>query len=107
MSATAYLDHAAASPLDPRVRDAMLPWLGERFGSPSSLHEWGRAPAEAVDAARVEVAALAGADPDWVVFTSGATEARNLAVTGLLSANRAACRARQGQQHPGVPSRGG
>jgi cysteine desulfurase len=86
---TAYLDHAAASPLDVRVREAMLPWLGERFGSPSSLHEWGRAPAEAVEAARADVAALAGADPEWVVFTSGATEARNLAVTGLLSANRA------------------
>jgi cysteine desulfurase len=86
---TAYLDHAAASPLDPRVREAMLPWLDERFGSPSSLHEWGRAPAEAIEAARAEVAALAGADPDWVVFTSGATEARNLAVRGLLSANRA------------------
>jgi len=67
----------------------MLPWLGERFGSPWSLHEWGRAPVEAVEAARAEVAALAGAEPEWVVFTSGATEARNLAVTGLLSANRA------------------
>ncbi|HSI30403.1 MAG TPA: aminotransferase class V-fold PLP-dependent enzyme, partial [Miltoncostaeaceae bacterium] len=89
MTPTAYLDHAAASPLDPRVREAMLPWLDERFGSPSSLHEWGRAPAEAIEAARAEVAALAGADPDWVVFTSGATEARNLAVRGLLSANRA------------------
>ncbi|HET6691435.1 MAG TPA: aminotransferase class V-fold PLP-dependent enzyme [Miltoncostaeaceae bacterium] len=89
MTVTAYLDHAAASPLDPRVREAMLPWLGERFGSPSSLHEWGRAPAEAVEAARAEVAALAGAEPEWVVFTSGATEARNLAVTGLLAANRA------------------
>lgn len=88
MTRTAYLDHAAASPLDPRVREAMLPWLGERFGSPSSLHEWGRAPAEAVEEARAEVAALAGAAPEWVVFTSGATEARNLAVTGLLSANR-------------------
>jgi cysteine desulfurase len=85
---TAYLDHAAASPLDPRVREAMLPWLGPHFGSPSSLHEWGRAPAEAVEDARAEVAALAGAEPEWVVFTSGATEARNLAVTGLLSANR-------------------
>lgn len=89
MTGTAYLDHAAASPLDPRVREAMLPWLGERFGSPSSLHEWGRAPAEAIEAAREEVATLAGAAPEWVVFTSGATEARNLAVAGLLAANRA------------------
>jgi cysteine desulfurase len=83
----AYLDHASASPLDPRVRDAMLPWLTERFGSPSSLHEWGRAPAEALERARAEVAALVGAEPEEVIFTSGATEARNLAVRGLLGAN--------------------
>jgi len=85
----AYLDHAAASPLDPRVREAMLAWLGESFGSPSSLHEWGRAPSEALERARDQVAALAGAEPEWVIFTSGATEARNLAVRGLLGANRA------------------
>lgn len=83
----AYLDHAAASPLDPRVVEAMLPYLGERFGSPSSLHGWGRAPAEALERARAEVAALVGAEPEEVVFTSGATEARNLAVKGLTAAN--------------------
>jgi cysteine desulfurase len=83
----AYLDHAAASPLDPRVREAMLPFLGAEFGSPSSLHGAGRAPAAAIARARESVAALVGADPDEVVFTSGATEARNLAVAGLLSAN--------------------
>jgi cysteine desulfurase len=85
----AYLDHAAASPLDPRVREAMLPFLGEAFGSPSSLHEWGRAPAEALERARSQVAALVGADDDWVIFTAGAVEARNLAVKGLLRGNRA------------------
>lgn len=85
----AYLDHAAASPLDPRVREAMLPFLGDAFGSPSSLHEWGRAPAEALERARSQVAALVGADDDWVIFTSGAVEARNLAVKGLLRGNRA------------------
>ncbi len=84
---TAYLDHAAASPLDGRVRAAMLPYLDARFGSPSSLHEWGRAPAEALERARASVAALVGADPDQVIFTAGATEARNLAVKGLRSAN--------------------
>lgn len=84
----AYLDHAAASPLDPRVVEAMRPFLGERVGSPSSLHEWGRAPAEALERARDRVAALVGAEPEWIIFTSGATEARNLAVTGLLRANR-------------------
>lgn len=86
---TAYLDHAAASPLDERVRAAMLPFIGEAFGSPSSLHEWGRRPAEALERAREQVAALVGVDPEWVIFTSGATEARNLAVAGLLAGNRA------------------
>ncbi|MGD9571987.1 MAG: cysteine desulfurase family protein [Thermoleophilia bacterium] len=85
----AYLDHAAASPLDPRVRAAMLPFLGEEFGSASSLHDRGRAPAAALEDAREQVAALVGADPDQVIFTSGATEARNLAVKGLLAANAA------------------
>jgi cysteine desulfurase len=88
-AAAAYLDHAAASPLDPRVRAAMLPFLGEQFGSPSSLHEWGRHPAEALERARRQVADLLGVDPEWVIFTSGATEARNLAVTGLLAGNAA------------------
>ena len=85
----AYLDHAAASPLDPRVRDAMAPFTGRDFGSPSSLHEWGRRPAEALERARAQVAALVGCDPEWVIFTSGATEARNLAIHGLLAGNRA------------------
>jgi len=86
---TAYLDHAAASPLDTRVRAAMLPFLGDDFGSPSSLHDWGRRPAEALERARGQVAALVGADPEQVIFTSGATEARNLAVAGLAAGNRA------------------
>jgi cysteine desulfurase len=85
----AYLDHAAATPLDPRVREAMLPFLGEDFGSPSSVHDWGRAPAEALERARGQVARLVGADVDEVIFTSGAVEARNLAVKGLLRGGRA------------------
>lgn len=85
----AYLDHAASSPLDPRVREAMAPFLGAEFGSPSSLHDWGRAPAAALERARAQVAALVGADEDWVIFTAGAVEARNLAVTGLVRGNRA------------------
>ena len=88
MSAPAYLDHAVATPLDPRVREAMLPFVGEVFGSPSSLHEWGRGPAEALERARRQVAELVGADEDGVIFTSGAVEARNLAVKGLLRGNR-------------------
>jgi cysteine desulfurase len=84
----AHLDHAAASPLDPRVRAALVEAL-DAWGSPASLHDSGRAPAAALEEARAAVAALAGAEPGAVVFTSGATEARNLAVKGLLSANRA------------------
>ena len=85
----AYLDHAAATPLDPRVREAMLPFLGDAFGSPSSLHDWGRAPADALERARAQVAALVAAEDDWVILTAGAVEARNLAVKGLLRGNRA------------------
>jgi len=88
MSGGAYLDHAAATPLDPRVREAMEPFLGGA-GSPSSIHEWGRHPAEALERARGQVAALVGADEDGLIFTSGAVEARNLAVKGLLAGNRA------------------
>jgi cysteine desulfurase len=87
MSDGAYLDHAAARPVDPRVRAAMLPFLNAA-GSPSSLHDAARAPAEAIEAAREHVAALIGAPPDSIIFTSGSTESRNLAVKGLLSANR-------------------
>jgi cysteine desulfurase len=85
----AYLDHASATPLDPRVREAMRPYLDDAFGSPSSLHGWGRRPAEAIERARAQVAALVGAEPEEVIFTSGAVEARNLAVKGLLRGNRA------------------
>jgi cysteine desulfurase len=84
----AYLDHGAAAPLDPRVRAAMRPFLEEEFGSPEGLHEWARVPAEALERARGHVAALAGAHEEAVIFTGGDTEARNLAVKGLLSANR-------------------
>jgi cysteine desulfurase len=84
----AYLDHAAATPLDPRVRVAMEPFLGGA-GSPSSLHDWGRRPAEALERARAQVAGLVGADDEGVIFTAGAVEARNLAVKGLLGGNRA------------------
>jgi cysteine desulfurase len=74
---SSYFDHNATTPVDPRVRDAMLPWLGERHGNPSSIHRWGRAAREAVEAARGEVAALLGARPGEVVFTASGTEANN------------------------------
>ncbi len=77
-----YLDHNATTPVHPEVRDAMLPWLGERWGNPSSGHAYGRAAARAVAEARAAVAALVGADADEIVFCSGGTEADNLALLG-------------------------
>jgi cysteine desulfurase len=82
-----YLDHHATTPVDPAVRDAMLPYFTERFGNPSSTqHAFGQEAAAAVAEARAHVAALVGAQPSDVVFTSGATEADNLAVRGLAVA---------------------
>ena len=82
-----YLDHHATTPVDPAVRDAMLPYLTEKFGNPSSTHHaFGQEAAAAVDAARAHVAALVGAQPADIVFTSGATEADNLALRGLAQA---------------------
>jgi cysteine desulfurase len=75
-----YLDHNATTPLDPRVRAAMLPWLGERWGNPSSLHGFGQAARNAVEEAREKVAALLGARPPEVVFTASGTEANNAVV---------------------------
>jgi len=78
-----FFDHISTTPLDPRVLDAMMPYLTEWYGNPSShIHEQGQAALRAVDRARGEVAALIGAKPSEVVFTSGATESNNLAVLG-------------------------
>ena len=76
----AYFDHNATTPVDPRVRDAMLPYLGEAYGNPSSLHRRGRLARHAVEAAREQVAALVNAPPSEVIFTSGGTEANNQAI---------------------------
>jgi cysteine desulfurase len=81
-----YLDHSATTPVDRRVVDAMLPFLTEKFGNPSSVHRFGQDARAAVDRARREVAALIGARPNEVVFVSGGTEANNLAVRGLCEA---------------------
>ena len=76
-----YLDHLASTPLDPEVRAAMLPWLdAARVGNPHSEHPAGWRAGKAVDDAREAVADLVGARPSGVVFTSGATEANNLAL---------------------------
>lgn len=77
-----YLDHAATTPVRPEVLDAMLPFHGPRFGNPSSTHRWGREARTALDEARERVAACLGAEQDEVCFTSGGTEADNLAILG-------------------------
>ncbi len=81
----AYLDHNATTPVDPRVIDAMLPYLKGPYGNPSSLHRFGRAARDGVERARAQVAALLGAQPQEVIWTSGGTEANNLALKGLCA----------------------
>lgn len=78
-----YLDHSATTPPDRRVVDAMLPYLTEKFGNASSVHFFGQEARAAVDRARREVAALIGAHANEIVFTSGGTEANNLAIRGI------------------------
>ena len=86
--APVYLDHNATTPVHPEVRDAMLPWLGERWGNPSSAHAYGRDAARAVEVAREQVAELIGGEPQEIVFTGGGTEADNLALRGVPAARR-------------------
>jgi cysteine desulfurase len=81
-----YLDHSATTPVDPRVAAAMARALTENFGNPSSVHGFGQQARSAVDRARREVAALIGAKPNEIVFTSGGTEANNLAIRGICEA---------------------
>ncbi|MGB7760249.1 MAG: cysteine desulfurase family protein [Bryobacteraceae bacterium] len=81
-----YLDNAATTPLDPRVRDAMLPYLEEAYGNPSSLHWAGRHAREAVSTARARVAHLLHAKPGEIVFTASGTESTNLALIGVCEA---------------------
>ena len=87
-----YLDHAATTPLREEALEAMLPYLREAFGNPSSLHGPGRRARVAVDRARERVAAVIGAEPSEVVFTSGGTEADNAALRGALAATARAGR---------------
>jgi cysteine desulfurase len=84
---TVYLDYNATTPTDPRVLDAMLPYLATHFGSPSSGHRYGATPAEALARARQQVAELIGAQPQEIVFTGSGSEADNLALRGAALAN--------------------
>jgi len=81
-----YLDYNATTPVAPEVLDAMLPWLRDQFGNPSSAHRYGRRAAQAVATARGQVADLIGAQPQEIVFTGCATEANNLALLGVARA---------------------
>ena len=81
-----YMDYSATTPVDPRVADKMIPYLREQFGNPASRsHAYGWAAERAVEEAREQVAALVGADPREIVWTSGATESNNLAIKGAAN----------------------
>ncbi|HOM73144.1 MAG TPA: aminotransferase class V-fold PLP-dependent enzyme, partial [Armatimonadota bacterium] len=82
-----YLDHAATTPTDPEVVQAMLPYFTDRFGSASTIYSLGKETRSAVEAAREQVAKLIGARPDEIYFTSGGTESDNWAITGAAFAN--------------------
>jgi len=83
-----YLDYAATTPLDERVLEAMLPYFRQVFGNPSSVHFYGQQAENAVEEARERIAALIGAHPQEIVFTSGGSEADNLALRGVARARR-------------------
>ena len=85
-----YLDYAATTPLDPRVVEAMLPYLTDHFGNPSSLHATGRRARRAIEDAREQIAQMLSCQPTEILFTSGGTESDNSAVLGIARAQRAA-----------------
>lgn len=83
-----YLDHAAATPVDPKIKKVMLPFFDTTFGNPSALYSAGVQAKKAVDAARKDCANILHAQPDTIVFTSGGTESTNLAITGVATAHK-------------------
>ncbi len=89
MPRTIYFDYNATTPLDPAVRDAMLPFLGDVWGNPSSVHHVGRKARALLDDARDRAAKFLGAKPSEIIFTSGGTEANNLAILGTARALKA------------------
>jgi len=86
MGVRIYLDNSATTPLDPRVVEAMLPFLGDIFGNPSSLHWAGRQARQVVEQARLQVAGLLNASPSEIFFTASGTEADNMALIGVMAA---------------------
>ena len=101
-----YLDHSATTPSDPRVVEAMLPYLTERFGNASSVHSFGQEARAGVDRARRQVGAFVGARANEIVFTSGGTEANNLAIRGLCESAQSSSRhiITSAIEHPSVRS---
>lgn len=83
-----YLDHAAATPLDPRVLSKMTPFLNEQYANPSSPHSLGRKARAAIDNARADIAKILQCKAEEIIFTSGGTEANNLAIVGLAEAHK-------------------
>ncbi len=90
MKRNVYLDHAATTPLDPRVKEVMLPYLDEKFGNPSSFHGVGKEVKDAVDETREKIADVLSCRPDEILFTSGGTESDNLAILGYARKNQVA-----------------
>ena len=83
-----YLDNVSTNPLLPEVRQAMLPYLGELYGNPSCMHDWGDAARDGIETARTQVADLIGAESEDIIFTSSGTESNNFAVKGLALAQQ-------------------
>lgn len=83
-----YLDHAATTPMDPRVLEAMMPYFGPEFGNPSSIYAIAQRAKQALDEARSDVAEILGCTPEEIIFTSGGTESDNLAILGVARANK-------------------
>jgi len=97
-----YLDYNATTPVDPRVADAMRPFLTEGWGNPSSSHRAGREARAAVDRGRQQVAALLGTTADQIVFTSGGSESNNLAIRGVVAARGGGHVVTSAVEHPAV-----
>src|SRR6266704_5333044 len=97
-----YLDHNATTPVEPAVLDAMLPYFSGDFGNAASIHTPGQRARAAVETAREQVAALLGARPQEIVFTSGGTESDNHAIFGILSSFASPTSSASSTSHPHV-----